>query len=70
MNEFTILIVGSVGAGAGSYLTAKWLAFITRKKRHAGENALRKIAKHKWNNGTKSDAIHITRIALKGLRGE
>ena len=70
MNEFTVLIVGSVGAGAGSYLTVKWLAFTTRKTRHTRENALRKIAKHKWNNGTENDAIAITRIALKGLKGE
>lgn len=70
MNELTILIAGSIGVGAGSYLTAQWLAFTTRKKRHTRENALQKIAKHQWNNGTKNDAIAITRIALKGLEGE
>lgn len=70
MNELTILIAGSIGVGAGSYLTAQWLTFTARKKRHARENALQKITKHKWNNGTENDAISITRIALKGLKGE
>ena len=71
MNEFTIeLIACGVGAVLGSYFTAKWLAFTTRKKRHARHRALREIASHKWNNGTQNDDITITRIALKGLKGE
>lgn len=71
MSEFTIqLIACGVGVVLGSYFTAKWLAFTTRKKRHARENALREIMHHQWNNGTKNDAMAITRIALKGLKGE
>ncbi len=71
MNEFTVqLVAGGVGAILGSYFTCKWLAFTTRKKRHARENALREIIRHQWNNGTKNDAMAITRIALKGLKGE
>ena len=36
----------------------------------ARHNALKEIANHQWNNGTKNDAMVITRIAMRGLRGE
>jgi len=71
MSEFTVQLVAfGVGGILGSYFTVKYLAFVTRKKRHARENALKEIASHQWNNGTQNDAMHITRIALRGLRGE
>lgn len=64
-----LLIAGILIAGMvfGSYLTVKWLAFITRKRRHAREKALRDIASHKWGVGDQNDAVTITRMALKGL---
>ena len=71
MTEFTVqFVAGGVGLVLGSYFTAQWLAFITRKKRHARENALQEIADHKWNTGEHNDAVVITRIALRGLEGE
>ena len=71
MSEFTVqLVTCGVGIVIGSYFTAKWLAYRTRKMRHARENALKEIANHKWNNGTHNDAMHVTRIALRGLSGE
>jgi len=70
MDEFTAhVITGGVGVVIGSYFTAKYLAFVTRKKRYARKGALREIASHQWGNGG-NDAIIITRIALKGLDDE
>ncbi len=65
-----ILMIFIFGIVVGSCVTAKALAYYTRKKRHARENALRKIVHYQWNNGTHNDAIPITRIALSGLKGE
>ena len=62
-----ILVIFVVGMAAGTYLTVKYLSWATRKKRHARENALRDIASHKWDTGKVSDAVVITRMALKGL---
>jgi len=62
----TLIVIGVV---IGSYVTAKVLAIRTRKKRRAREKALRDIASHKWGTGEHSDAVIITRIALKGLEG-
>ena len=58
------------GAGISSYVTTKILAFRTRKKRRARQAALENIASHKWDTGKHNDAVVITRIALKGLKGE
>lgn len=71
MDEFTIQVVAwAAGFTLGSYITSKVLAFRTRKKRHAMENALREISNHKWGTGKHNDAVVITRIALRGLDGE
>ena len=75
MSEFTIQMLGlavaaSAGAVISAYVTTHVLAFRTRSKRHARENALREITQHKWDTGEPSDAIVITRIALRGLDGE
>ena len=68
MNELWALFGILVFGGAvGSYITTKWIALITRKRRHAREGALREIASHKWHVGDQSDAVVITRIALRGL---
>lgn len=67
MIEFIYLCAGLV---IGTCVTCKVLAFKTRKKRHARDQALREIANHQWNNGTKNDAMTITRIALRGLKGK
>ena len=58
------------GAGISVYVTTKVLAFRTRKKRRARQAALENIACHKWDTGKHNDAVVITRIALKGLKGE
>lgn len=60
------------GAGLviGSYVTCRVLAFKTRKKRPAIEKALREITRHQWGTGKHNDAVVITRIALRGLKGE
>ena len=65
-----ILLIFIFGIATGSYVTTKAMAHCTRKKRHARENALRKIVHYQWHNGTPNDAIPITRIALRGLKGE
>jgi len=71
MSEFAVQLVAcGVGVVLGSYFTAKWLAFVTRKKRHAREDALIEISKHQWDTGEHNDAVVITRIALRGLAGE
>lgn len=75
MTELTIQmielsVVASVAAVISSYVTMKVLAFRTRKKRRARENALRDIASHKWDTGDHNDAVVVTRIALRGLDGE
>ena len=57
------------GIAVGTYVTTKILAFRTRKKRRAREAALNSIASHKWDTGDHNDAVIITRIALKGLKG-
>ena len=64
------LIILVVGIVIGSYITSKVLAIRTRKKRHATDFALREIASHKWDTGEHNDAVVITRIALRGLKGE
>jgi len=63
-------VAASAAAIISSYVTTKVLAFRTRKKRRARENALRDIASHKWDTGEHNDAVVITRIALRGLEGE
>ena len=72
--DSTILTLMGVSAIAGAiisaYVTTKVLAFRTRKKRRAREKALRDIASHKWDTGDHSDAVVVTRIALRGLAGE
>ena len=67
MIEFICWCTGLV---IGSYVTCRVLAFKTRKKRYAREHALREITQHQWETGKHNDAVVITRIALKGLKGE
>lgn len=67
MIEFIYCCAGLV---IGSCITCKVLAFKTRKKRHAREKALREITSYQWGVNEHSDAIIITRIALRGLNNE
>ena len=69
-NPSYIIVALGVGLVIGSYVTSKVLAYRTRAKRRAREQALRDIASHKWDTGEHNDAVVITRIALRGLEGK
>lgn len=67
--EALLILAGMIGIAVGLIAGRVIEIFRDRTIMNQQECALREIADHQWDTGKHNDAVVVTRIAMRGLKG-